>query len=123
MVWHEAEQPGQALTDSYYTCKTSTGWLAKAHVNDVSARAMTHRTTNISCTARGRLPMVSLSWGNYAISTNPNSADFLPLNFLGDYTGSWWHNASGIEWITAYTGQEIIQSGYYGDVYLGLSYY
>jgi hypothetical protein len=119
MVWHEAEQPGQVLTDSYYTCKTSTGWLAKARVNDVSARDQfqpslafdstgsayvgfydrrddtqnhKYKLYGARLTADGQ-PLM----GNYAISTNPNSADFFPFNFIGDYTGSWWHNASGTE--------------------------
>jgi hypothetical protein len=147
MVWHEAEQPGLAVTDSYYTCKTSTGWLAKVRVNDVATNDQFQPSLALDSSgsayvgfydrredpandyfklygARLSADGVSLS-SNYAISTNPNSADFFAIgpHFMGDYTGSWWHSPGLTEWITAYTGQEVIQPTYYGDVYLGFSYY
>ncbi len=149
VVWHEAEQPGAPvpLTDSYYTCKTETGWIPKVRVNDVSTNDQFQ--PSLVCDSAGtayvgfydrredsqnhyfklygaRLNADGVPLrGNYAISTNPNAADFFyPLpGFIGDYAGSWWHNAGIAEWLTAYTGQEIIAPTFYGDVYLGFSYY
>jgi len=146
LVWHEAELPGVALTDSYYTCKTQTGWIPKVRVNDVGTNDQFQPSLAFDSAgsayvgfydrredsqndyfklygARLTADGVPLR-GNYAISTNPNGANFFsPDKFMGDYTGSWWHNAGIAEWLTAYTGQETIAPTYYGDVYLGFSYY
>lgn len=146
MVWHEAEQPSQAKTDVYYTCKTLAGWLPKARVNDTTTNDQFMPSLAFDPSGSGYVGFydrredalnnikyklfgarINADGGalrpNFAISTNPNSAQFFPSNFIGDYTQSWWHTTSSAEWLTSYIGQETIAVGYLGDLFLGFSYY
>lgn len=129
----------------YYTCKTAGGWLPKARINDATTADQfmpslafdsagsayvgfydrREDPANIRYKlygARASADGVALR-SNFAISTNPNSAEYFPNNFIGDYTRSWWHSIGITEWLTSFIGQETIAPGYFGDVFLGFSYY